>query len=88
MVLITCGKDSQVAFKPRALLVEITAIILVWRKIVRYCEASYSTVISFGFDFWLVEIHIYFSVLLSYVGERPWWPIQSFNREKKKKAKG
>ena len=27
-------------------------------------------------------------ILVSYVGERPWWPIQSLNNGRKKKAKG
>ena len=26
--------------------------------------------------------------LVSYVGERPWWPIQCLNKGRKKKAKG
>ena len=26
--------------------------------------------------------------LISYVGERPWWPIQCLNKGRKKKAKG
>ena len=30
----------------------------------------------------------YFIFLVSYVGERPWWPIQSLNKGRKKKAKG
>ena len=29
-----------------------------------------------------------FLPLVSYVGESPWWPIQSPNRGRKKKAKG
>ena len=29
-----------------------------------------------------------FIFLVSYAGERPWWPIKSPNIEKKKKAKG
>ena len=29
-----------------------------------------------------------FFSLVSYVGERPWWPIQCLNRGRKKKAKG
>ena len=26
--------------------------------------------------------------LVSYVGERPWWPIQGLNKGRKKNAKG
>ena len=30
----------------------------------------------------------YFLILVSYVGERPWWPVQSLNKGRKKKVKG
>ena len=34
------------------------------------------------------KIYFYFLFLVSYVGERPWWPILSLNKGRKKKAKG
>ena len=33
-----------------------------------------------------IEFRSFF--LVSYVGERPWWPIQCLNKGRKKKAKG
>ena len=30
---------------------------------------------------------LFFLFLVSYVGERPWWPIQCLNKERKRKAK-
>ena len=32
-------------------------------------------------------LNVSLSFLVSYVGERPWWPIQSPNKGRKKKAK-
>ena len=33
-------------------------------------------------------INLILFFLVSYVGERPWWPIQCLNKGRKKKAKG
>ena len=39
--------------------------------------------------FLLYSYHFFlFSFLVSYVEERPWWPIQIPNKGRKKKAKG